>query len=389
MAQMQVRTFYEFFAGGGMVHAALKARGWQCVFANDICAKKAAAYAANWGANHLRVDDIRSVRASELPGVADLSWGSFPCQDLSLAGGYVGLSGKQSGTFWPFWHLQKKLMAESRGPRTIVLENVCGALTSHGGKDFAAIASAFSAAGYHFGTVIADAVHWLPQSRPRLFVIGVRGDVPIPEKLRGAPDDVWHPETMLEAYGAIPNTAKRQWIWWRMPKPAARNVAFIDLIEDEPTGTAWHSKEDTDYIVSLMSPLHSNRLKDAVEYTKKTAGRMVGGIYRRTRQGKQRAEVRFDGISGCLRTPVGGSSRQTVILVDKGEVRTRLLSPREAARLMGLSEDYKLPLRYNDAYYICGDGVAVPVVQWIAEHVVEPVLDAADAQKEATKIAAE
>ncbi|MQX38367.1 DNA (cytosine-5-)-methyltransferase [Roseospira navarrensis] len=386
---MQVRTFYEFFAGGGMVHAALKARGWQCVFANDICAKKAAAYAANWGANHLRVDDIRSVRASELPGVADLSWGSFPCQDLSLAGGYVGLSGKQSGTFWPFWHLQKKLMAESRGPRTIVLENVCGALTSHGGKDFAAIASAFSAAGYHFGTVIADAVHWLPQSRPRLFVIGVRGDVPIPEKLRGAPDDVWHPETMLEAYGAIPNTAKRQWIWWRMPKPAARNVAFIDLIEDEPTGTAWHSKEDTDYIVSLMSPLHSNRLKDAVEYTKKTAGRMVGGIYRRTRQGKQRAEVRFDGISGCLRTPVGGSSRQTVILVDKGEVRTRLLSPREAARLMGLSEDYKLPLRYNDAYYICGDGVAVPVVQWIAEHVVEPVLDAADAQKEATKIAAE
>ena len=96
--------------------------------------------------------------------------------------------------------------------------------------------------------------------------------------------------------------------------------------------------------------------------------RTVGTIYRRTRpdeQGtkRQRAEVRFDEIAGCLRTPAGGSSRQTILVVEGRKVRSRLLSTREAARLMGLSDDYRLPERYNEAYHVCGDGVCVPVVR--------------------------
>ena len=87
----------------------------------------------------------------------------------------------------------------------------------------------------------------------------------------------------------------------------------------------------------------------------------------------QRAEVRFDGISGCLRTPVGGSSRQTVIVVEKGRVRTRLLSPREAARLMGVPDSYPLPSAYNDAYHVFGDGVAVPAVSWLESHLLCPL----------------
>ena len=106
----------------------------------------------------------------------------------------------------------------------------------------------------------------------------------------------------------------------------------------------------------------------------------VGGIYRRTRPDgggtkRQRAEVRFDGVAGCLRTPAGGSSRQTILVVEGRTVRSRLLSPREAARLMGLSDEYVLPARYNDAYHVCGDGVCVPVVRHIAAHVLEPLLN--------------
>lgn len=106
---------------------------------------------------------------------------------------------------------------------------------------------------------------------------------------------------------------------------------------------------------------------------------MIGGIYRRTRPdgsgGKvQRAEVRFDNISGCLRTPAGGSSRQTILVVEESRVRSRLLSPREAARLMGLPDDYILPRNYNEAYHLAGDGVAVPVVRFLAERILEPVL---------------
>ena len=102
----------------------------------------------------------------------------------------------------------------------------------------------------------------------------------------------------------------------------------------------------------------------------------VGAIYRRTRDGVQRAEVRFDGVSGCLRTPTGGSSRQTIVVVDGAKIRTRLLSPREAARLMGLPETYVLPTRYNDAYHLAGDGVVVPVVRYLEQQLLSPIIAA-------------
>ena len=134
-------SFYEFFAGGGMARAGLGER-WRCLFANDFDYKKSRTYARNWGDDVLRTVDVRALGAPDLPGRADLAWASFPCQDLSLAGGGAGLRGDRSGTFWPFWELIKGLIAEQREPHMIVIENVCGTLTSHGGKDFAAICAA-------------------------------------------------------------------------------------------------------------------------------------------------------------------------------------------------------------------------------------------------------
>jgi DNA (cytosine-5)-methyltransferase 1 len=115
-----------------------------------------------------------------------------------------------------------------------------------------------------------------------------------------------------------------------------------------------------------------------VEEAKRAGGRMVGTLYRRSRCENgakvQRAEARFDDIAGCLRTPAGGSSRQFLLVVEKGRVRSRLISARETARLMGLPDDYALPERYNEAYHLTGDGVVVPVVRHIAAHLIEPLL---------------
>lgn len=168
--------FYELFCGGGMARAGLGPE-WRCVFANDIDAKKAASYAANWGKEGLKVCDVSEVKPADLPGTADLAWASFPCQDLSLAGSFVGLKGDRSGTFWPFWKLMEALKREGRAPRTIVLENVYGALKSHRGKDFVAIATALARAGYRFGALVIDAVHFVPQSRPRVFIVAAHEDV--------------------------------------------------------------------------------------------------------------------------------------------------------------------------------------------------------------------
>jgi DNA (cytosine-5)-methyltransferase 1 len=131
-----------------------------------------------------------------------------------------------------------------------------------------------------------------------------------------------------------------------------------------------------------MSPLNHKK----VEQAKRMKIRMIGGVYKRTRideEGNraQRAEVRFDDVAGCLRTPVGGSSRQSILIVEGEKVRSRLLSPREAARLMGLPEKYKLPKNYNDSYHLVGDGVVVPVVRFLASHILEPLL-IGDAERE-------
>ena len=369
-------SFYEFFAGGGMARAGLGPE-WECLLANDFDAKKGTSYAANWGADDLRVGDVAGLTTADLPGRADLAWASFPCQDLSLAGAGAGLKGERSGTFWPFWKLVKALGEEDRAPRLVVLENVYGALSSHDGKDFSAICAALAGAGYRFGAVIINAVHFVPQSRPRLFIIGAHKSIPLPGALiAGGPNDEWHPSALLEAYGKLSKRSQSAWTWWRLPAPPARASIFADLVEDNPQGVTWHTAAETKQLIDMMSAI--NRAK--VEAAKKVGGRIVGTIYKRTRangpngEKAQRAEIRFDDVAGCLRTPVGGSSRQTIMVIEGKRVRSRLLSPREAARLMGLPDTYLLPKNYNEAYHLAGDGVAVPVVRFLAEHVLEPLL---------------
>jgi DNA (cytosine-5)-methyltransferase 1 len=222
---------------------------------------------------------------------------------------------------------------------------------------------------------VIDAVRFLPQSRSRLFIVGVQADAAIPPSLT-VPEacEPWHTKALRFAVGRLPERLQKEWMWWHLPIPNAPIPSLASLIEEEPSGVKWHTAAQTGYIVSLMSPLHLEKLKKAQSLNK----RIVGTVYKRTRPDEngvkaQRAEVRFDQISGCLRTPSGGSSRQTIVVVEGRRIRSRLLSPREAARLMGLPDDYPLPDRYNEAYHLLGDGLAVPVVRWLSTHLLTPV----------------
>ncbi len=367
--------FYEFFAGGGMARMGLGPE-WTCLFSNDFDYKKCRVYTENWESGVLKPGDVRTLSTRDLPDVGDLVWASFPCQDLSLAGGGAGLKGDRSGTFWPFWDLMKALVAEGRPPRLIVLENVCGTLTSHGGKDFAAICTALNSGGYRCGALVIDAAKFIPQSRPRLFIIAVHADVELPEQLIDSQlCSSWKTRALETAYENLPNAAKQMWIWWALPEPLKRNARFADIIEDDPRSVDWHSAEETKRLLDMMSEVNHAKVQQA----KKARTRMVGAIYKRTRRDQdgfkvQRAEIRFDDVAGCLRTPAGGSSRQLILVVDGENVRSRLISTRETARLMGLPDEYRLPENYNEAYHLTGDGVVVPVVRHLAEHIFEPIL---------------
>ena len=378
-------SFYEFFAGGGMARAGL-GDGWTCLFANDFDARKAETYRVNYPETDvLREGDVRKIKAKELPGRADLIWGSFPCQDLSLAGGGAGLKGERSGTFYPFWGIVKGLIADNRGPKIIALENVLGALTSHSGRDFEAICKTFADAGYRYGALVINAALFVPQSRPRLFIIGVRGDVEIsPDLLSRGPIEPFHTPALQRAFDRVGKAALKLRVWWNVPVPDRRNETFADLIEEHPASVRWHTTAERDQLIAMMSPVNRAKLEKA----KKAGHRMVGGIYKRTRLDEngvkvQRAEVRFDDVAGCLRTPAGGSSRQVIIVVDGARVRTRLISSRETARLMGLKEEYQLPKNYNEAYHLTGDGVAVHVVRHLAENIFEPLTKSSEPVKAA------
>jgi DNA (cytosine-5)-methyltransferase 1 len=357
-------TAIEFFAGSGLVRLGLS-QGFKSLWANDVCSKKRDTYVANHGDSTFHLADIRTVLGDELPA-ADLAWASFPCQDLSLAGNLSGMSnGTRSGLFWEWIRILWELREADKLPPVLVAENVVGFVVADGGKHFQQAHSALRELGYRVGAVIMNASDFVPQSRARAFLIAVRDGVDLSGLSQQGPSEPFHTGALLRTSLLLDDP---KWIWWSLPTPKARRPSFGDIcVLDAP----FDSNEKTRELCAMLSPVNQSKLDKAV----RANSFFAGTAYKRTRPGddglpEQRLEIRFDGLAGCLRTPNGGSSRQTVIIVDKGKVRSRLMTTRECLRLMGAPDTYKLPGSYNDGYRAMGDAVAVPVSQ----HLLEPLV---------------
>ena len=347
-------TCLDFFAGSGLVSTGLAA-DFQTIWANDISEKKALVFNANNEKGILQVCPIENIRGEHLPCV-DLSWGSFPCQDLSLAGDMNGLYAERSGLFWQWLRVMDEMKSR---PSVVVAENVLGLVSVKGGQYYAIVHAELLKRGYRVGAVVLDALNWLPQSRKRVFVIGVREDVDVADMVADAP--LWcHPAPIVSVSKLVP-----QWTWWKMARPTSKRVALDDLIDFNAPCDATVAR---DAKLSLVSDV---ALKKARLMSRSRRRAFTG--YKRTRNHKQVLEIRTDGIAGCLRTPCGGSSRQIVVIADKGKLDTRLLTVREAARLMGAPDSYQIPGSYNDGYMAMGDAVAVPVVTYLSRTLLAPL----------------
>ena len=357
----------EFFAGIGLMRLGLEQAGWRVCWANDIDADKQRIYEGHFagdGPAHFTRGDIHAIAGADLPDVA-LATASFPCNDLSLAGARRGLAGAQSGAFWGFMAVLEGM--GRRRPPVVLLENVAGFLTSRDGKDFRDACRALNALGYAVDALMIDAAHFVPQSRQRLFVIGSRRETqPLPAALGSS----CRPPALCEFI------RRQSGIRWRvrpMPPLPSGKARLQEIIEDVPLNAAlWWSRDRSAYLLGQMSDRH-----------RALAERMIGGaetshgtVFRRVRKGRCMAELRADGIAGCLRTPRGGSGRQILFAAGQGKYAVRLLTPRECARLMG-AQDYRLAsqVSLNQALFGFGDAVCVPVVRWIAENYLDPVLD--------------
>jgi DNA (cytosine-5)-methyltransferase 1 len=361
-----MKTFAEFFAGIGLMRIGLERQGWQIEFANDIDAQKEEMYRANFpdAGKHFLIGDIHELRASEVPNVT-LATASFPCNDLSLAGGREGLQGKNSSAFWGFIKILQEM--KERRPSIVLIENVTGFLTSHDGRDFEDAMLALNDLGYSVDPFILDAGWFVPQSRQRLFVIGMRG--------MHAEDGVTaeqfyqsqvRPAALAEFIFSHPDI---RWRIRQLPDVQCGVKRLQDILEDlPPQSPDWWSRERSEYLMNQMSLRHRKIAESMV------AGRSwsYGAVFRRIRNEKSMAELRTDGFAGCLRTPRGGSGRQILFKAGHGKYQVRLLTPRECARLMG-ADDFKITVPLNQALFGFGDAVCVPVIEWIALNYLNPL----------------
>ena len=358
------KRFAEFFAGIGLVREGLEASGWRCDYANDIDPKKHQAYRARFGTDdHFHLGDVWDTAAvvARIRERPFLATASFPCVDLSVAGHYRGLAGEHSSTFFGFASALEAL--GGRRPRVVLLENVPGFLTSRKGADFAAVVRSLADLGYWIDTFVLDARHFTPQSRPRVFVVGVTQDhLPLetdaPSLLR--------PAGIVRLKRAI--ELRTGWFTLPLPDPPVLSVKLDDVIDTD--GQEWWADADTDRHCRMMNDRHRERVQEI----RSSGRRWVGTIFRRIRDKQMRAEVRFDGLAGCLRTPRGGSAKQIVIATERSQIRMRWMTPREYARLQG-TPDYPLVGTTIQQLWGFADAVCVPAVRWIDRHVLTPLFE--------------
>jgi len=372
-------SFLEFFAGIGLTHLGLKSHGWKCIYANDIEDKKRRMYESCFGrADYYHVEDIWKTTKiiSRIPSErADLASASFPCVDLSLAGNLKGFEGEQSGAFYGFLKVLSALKESTLAPKAVLVENVIGFLASHEGKFLRIAIRELSKLGYYVDAFVVDAKYFVPQSRPRLFLVGFselsRGGSHAERECNSRsfwdPQgvDTFRPARLVQMLRETP--LKTGWIPFHLPALPRENRTLENLIDTEKSQEWW----DEAVVNKHLAEMHAKH-RDRVERLKHRKDLTVGTIYRRVREGKSRSEIRTDGLAGCLRTPRGGSSRQIVLVVGRGKIRMRWMSPREYARLQGCP-DFPIEVERNEALYGFGDAVCVPVISWIAENVLAQI----------------
>jgi DNA (cytosine-5)-methyltransferase 1 len=315
---------------------------------------KARAYRMNFGRDHFKGGDVGALTTSDVPGCVDCLWMSPPCQDTSEAGGRKGLKGVRSAAFWPAMRLVEALVAEGRPFKTLVYENPVGAKTKRKGDAKPAVEmvrEAFEAAGYGCAAFTVDALAFLPQSRKRVFVVAAYGV--------SSADVQAVVDRALKALKALPK----------------RDVGLNDIL-DFNSRFREYSPAMVARQLAMASPASVKLIAAA-----RTLGHPVAFAFaRRTRYPSgvrtQSIEIREGDIANALKVASsGGSSHQFLFFIDGDKTYVRAINPREAAKLMGLPSDYMLPDDAVEALDLCGDGVCVDVVRFIAEHIVEPLLE--------------
>lgn len=303
-------TFIDLFAGIGGFRIALESFGAKCVYSSEWDRFAQETYKKNFG--DTPTGDITKIDERTIPD-HDILCAGFPCQAFSISGKQKGFEDTRGTLFFDVARIAKE-----KKPKVVFMENVKNFATHDGGRTLEVVRETMTSIGYSFYYKVLNAVDYgVPQKRERIYMVCFRNDIPScnfefpqPFKLRK------HVADILEENSTIP---KQMYV--------------------ERPDTIWNGKTDETYGSSSI------RL----------------GIVNKGGQGERIYSTK--GIAITLSAYGGGAFAKTGGYLVNG--RTRRLTPRECARLMGYPDSFALAENNNQAYKQLGNSVVVDVLQYL------------------------
>jgi DNA (cytosine-5)-methyltransferase 1 len=326
--------FIDLFGGIGGLRQGFDAIGGKCVFTSEWDGFAQKTYQANYndGCGHIMAGDIKTVNANDIPK-HDLLLAGFPCQPFSIAGRKLGFACKAQGTL--FFDVAR-IIAHHR-PRAFLLENVKHLANHNRGNTFASIRETLeNKLGYHVQWKIINAKSFVPQSRERIFIVGIRDSsfsfdgLALPNPLAGPRlGSILHPQDGREKAEGHYTTGEKA------------TVADRYTLTDRLWGCFQRHAEKQ---------------------------RISGNSFR----------FGLCGGSDITRTLIAHYAKGGAeILIRQRGKNPRRLTPRECARLMGFDRsgkpNFNIPVSDTQAYKQFGNAVVVPVAEAVARHM-EPWL---------------
>ena len=258
---------------------------------------------------HLPSGDITQIRPNEIPKF-DILLAGFPCQPFSNAGLKKGFEDTR-GTL--FFDIAK--IIEHHKPKVVFLENVKGFRNHDKGNTFRVVKETLEGQGYKVFAEVLNAKHFgVPQNRERIYIIGF-----------------------------LDHT-----IEFEFPKPLNKTVKVGDILD---------KKVDDKYTIS--DKLWAGHKRRKLAHKAKGNG---FGYSMFTHESEYTSTI-------SARYYKDGSE----ILINQKSKNPRKLSPREAGRLQGFPNDFKIVVSDVQAYKQFGNSVAVPVIEAISKNIFKEI----------------
>ena len=378
--------YVSLFSGAGGMDLGADRAGWECVAQVEKDKNCQAVLTHHWP-DVPKWGDIADVDGTELPSADAVIFGS-PCQDLSVAGRRAGIHGEASSLFFQAIRVIREMQDAGNTPTWVVWENVAGALSSHQGQDFAIVLHEMADAGaLVLEWAVLDA-RWfgVPQRRRRVFLVACFDP--------GAAERC--PDPLLPVAESLPGHLGEGDAPGQVVAALTANGVGAGGGPDDNAGQAGHliptlttrcgNTQDDQQTAKLVPFVKAKRAQtDTDDETWAEAGpdRPAPTLNAMDNGSESRATVvsvhlTQDPITSTEVTPAlsTGSASGAAMVGVATEMAVRRLTPRECERLMGWPDDHTLvtnprnkPMADGPRYRMCGNGVAAPVMGWIAEQI--------------------